>query len=75
MALEMDPERRRKLMELARWHDQWQTEHQVDDAEHVPEGADSAEHRRPPSPEAEREFMTKAREIMGLDPETGQRKD
>jgi hypothetical protein len=73
VALQMDPERRRKLMELARWHDQWQAEHQVDDAEFVPEGADS-ERRRPPTPDAERDFMARAREIMGLDPESGHRR-
>jgi len=70
--MEMDPERRRRMMELARWHRAWQAEHGVDDADFIPEGSDS-ENRRPPSPEAEREFMARAREIMGLDPQTGLR--
>jgi hypothetical protein len=67
VALQMDPERRRKLAELARWHDEWQAKHQVDDADWVPEGADS-ELRRSPSLEAEREYWVKAGEIMGSDP-------
>jgi hypothetical protein len=33
----MDPERRRMLMELAAWHREWQTRHDVDDVEFVPE--------------------------------------
>ena len=64
MALHMDPERQRKLAELARWHDEWQAKHRVDHAEHTPDGAEP-EQARPPSPEAEVEFMVKAREIMG----------
>lgn len=67
VALEMDSERRRKLAELARWHDEWQARHGVDDAEHTPEGADP-EHARPPSPEAEREYWARAAEIMGGEP-------
>jgi hypothetical protein len=68
MAKDMDPERRRKLSELARWHDEWQTRHQVDDAEWVPDGADAG-HAQPPSADAEREFMRRADEIMGPDPD------
>jgi hypothetical protein len=70
MAQNVDSERRRKLMDLARWHDEWQTRHRVDDAEWVPEGA-GAGNARPPSPEAEREFMRRADEIMGRDPDAG----
>ena len=73
MALRMDPERSRRLMELARWHDEWQQRHGVDDTEWTPEGATAEDRKRSPSPEAEREYMTRAREIMGLDPETGHR--
>ncbi|HKT03696.1 MAG TPA: hypothetical protein VJT31_29565 [Rugosimonospora sp.] len=71
MALQMDPERRRKLMELARWHDEWQAKHGVDDVEFVPEDAADHPERGYPTAEAEREYMHRAREILGQDPETG----
>jgi hypothetical protein len=67
----MDPERRRMLMELAAWHREWQTRHDVDDVEFVPEDAADHPERKYPTAEAEREFMHRAREIMGQDPETG----
>ena len=70
MAQEMDPERRRKLAELARLHDEWQTRHGIDDEEFTPDGADS-DQRRAPTPEQEREYVRHAREIMGQDPDTG----
>ena len=70
MAMHTDPERQRRLRELADLNARWQAEHQVDDAEFTPDGADSV-NRRPPSPEAQREYMRRAREIMGLDPDTG----
>jgi hypothetical protein len=70
MALDMDPELRRQLMELAEVHDRWQAEHGVDDAEWVPDGADS-DRARPPSAQAVDDFMTRSRRVMGLDPETG----
>jgi hypothetical protein len=66
----MDPERRRQLMALAELNREWASRNQVDDAEWVPDGSDGAG-RRPPSAEAEWEYMTRAREIMGLDPQTG----
>jgi hypothetical protein len=71
MALQMDPERRRKLMELAEWHREWQKNHGVDDVEFVPENADDYPDRRYPTPEQDREFMRRAREILGQDPDTG----
>jgi hypothetical protein len=70
MAGEQDSERRRKLAELARWHDEWTARHDPDEpagAEH-PHDVDSEALAA-----AEREYMTRAREIMGLDPETGRR--
>ncbi|WP_328343229.1 hypothetical protein [Micromonospora sp. NBC_00421] len=70
MAMNTDPERQRRLRELAELHARWQSEHRVDDAEFTPEGADSA-NRRSPSPQAQREYLRRAREIMGLDPDTG----
>ncbi|MFJ6198350.1 hypothetical protein [Micromonospora sp. NPDC092111] len=70
MAINTDPDRQRRLRELAELHARWQAEHRVDDAEFTPEGADST-NRRPPSAQAQREYMRRAREIMGLDPDTG----
>jgi hypothetical protein len=67
----MDPERRRRLMELARWREEWQTKHDVDDVEFAPQDAGTDPDRKYPSPEAEREFIRRAREIMGQDPDTG----
>ncbi|QSB16808.1 hypothetical protein JQS43_11280 [Natronosporangium hydrolyticum] len=71
MALEMDPERKRKLKELARVHAEWQAQHGVDDEEHTPVGAAAPQGRRPPTPEQEAEFWRRASEVMGYDPETG----
>lgn len=70
MAQELDPERRRKLLELGRWHEEWRARYGIDDAEFVPEGADSGS-RRSPTPEQERELMRRSDEIMGYEPDTG----
>ena len=71
MALQMDPERRRRLMELARWHDEWQDRHGIDDVEFAPEDTAADPARAYPTAEADREFMHRAREILGQDPRTG----
>ncbi len=68
MRLEMDPERRRRLTELARLHDDWQRRHGIDEAEPGDAG-------RRPAVEQEREFTTRARQVLGLDPETGHYRD
>ena len=70
MAPQMNPERRRKLKELARLHSEWQARHGIDDADYVPEGSDS-DNRRSPTPKQLWEYMRQAREIVGQDPETG----
>lgn len=70
MALEIHPERRRKLMELARVHDEWQARHGIDDADFTPDGASSGR-RRTPTPEQEWELERRTREILGQDPDTG----
>jgi hypothetical protein len=70
MALDMDPELRRRLTELAAFHSDWAQQHQVDDEEWVP-GGSSGPTRRPPSAQAEAEFVRRSREIMGRDPVTG----
>jgi hypothetical protein len=44
---EMDPERSRMSMELARWHDAGQQRHGIDDADWTPEGAEGDNRRGP----------------------------
>lgn len=69
--------RLRKLMELAKWHDEWSAAHENDGdfrpEEHPRAGSDYNVHHIDvdPSGAAEAEFMMKASKIMGLDPETG----
>src|SRR5258705_9605058 len=63
----MDPERRRQQVALGELYDRWQSKYQVDDAEWVP----GSTTRRPPTFEAEREYVHAARQILGMDPETG----
>jgi hypothetical protein len=74
MALEMSPDRRRRLEELGRLHSEWVARH-VASTPFRPDGADSDYNVHhvdvEASADAEREFMRRAREIMGLDPETG----
>lgn len=67
MANEISPALRRKLMALARLHDEWQRKYGIDDAEHIPEGSDS-ENRRSPTREQELEFYREANKIMGRRP-------
>jgi hypothetical protein len=67
----MDPERRRRLKELAALHNRWQQQYQIDDADWTAGGADHPDRRRPPTPEQAWEFVTESRRIMGRDPETG----
>ncbi|MBO0871538.1 MAG: hypothetical protein J2P15_23550 [Micromonosporaceae bacterium] len=71
MALDMDPERRRRLMELARWREEWQTKYGIDDVEFIPDDAPVTPDVRFPTAEQEWEYVRRAREILGLDPETG----
>jgi hypothetical protein len=65
---EMDPELRRRLMALARWHDEWVARYGIDDVEWVPEGSEV--NRRSPTPEQELEFYREADRIMGRRPAT-----
>jgi hypothetical protein len=74
MAPQVNPERRRKTMELARLHDEWAAKYQIDDADHTPDGADG-ENRQSPTPEQEWEFVRQAREALGQDPDTGLYRD
>jgi len=70
MALQMDPERRRRLMELSRWREEWAEKHGIDDIDWTPDGADGP-NRRTPTPEQAWEYVRRAREICGQDPQTG----
>lgn len=70
MALQMDPEHRRQLMELAAWNREWEERYQIDDADYTVDGSDGSK-RRSPTPEQEAEYWRRADEIMGIDPETG----
>jgi hypothetical protein len=56
---EISPERRRRQSELSRWHAEWTARHGFDLDD------DAA------TPEAIAEYERRAREIFGLDPETG----
>ncbi len=77
MALRMDPERRRKLEALSRLHDEWSERHGATAAFRPDEHPDSDYNLHhvdvDPAPDAEREFLRRAREIMGLDPDSGLR--
>jgi hypothetical protein len=55
MRLEMDPERRRRLVALGRWHSEWQEKYGVD-------GDDDPR----ATAEAVNEFHDRADEIMGI---------
>lgn len=74
MSFEFDPERRRKLVELGKLHDEWQAKYEIDDAEYTPNGADG-DNRKSPTLEQLWEFEKRAREIFGQDPETGLYRD
>jgi hypothetical protein len=63
MGAEVDPQRQRRLAELARWHDEWQQKWDIDEELDPDDPAIT--------PEAQREYQARADEIMGRDPATG----
>jgi hypothetical protein len=73
------PTREERLAKLGAWHSEWQRRHAETTPfrpeEHVGEDYNLHYVDVEASAEAEREFTTRAREIMGLDPETGSRMD
>lgn len=76
----MSPKRRARLVALGEWHDEWTKRHLPDAPFHPedwPEGSDYNLHYLDveATPEQEDESMSRAREIMGSDPETGHRVD
>jgi hypothetical protein len=69
-----------RLGELADWHSEWQGRHAGSTPFRGGDHPDDEDYDRhhvdvEASAEAEAEYTTKAREIMGLDPETGRRVD
>lgn len=70
MALEMDPERRRRLQAIDRWREEWAATYGIDDADWTPDGA-TGPNRRSPTPEQAREYVRRVRELSGQDPDTG----
>ncbi|MBT8225596.1 MAG: hypothetical protein HKP61_11860 [Dactylosporangium sp.] len=70
------PTRQERLLALSAWHREWEQKHADSTplrAEEHPEDSDYYLHHvdMDASPEAQWEFTRRAREIMGLDPETG----
>jgi hypothetical protein len=63
MALDMDAIQRRRLLALAKWHDEWVAKHDIDDADWVADGC-SGPNRRSPSAAAEQEYHARANQIM-----------
>lgn len=70
MALQMDPERRRKLLAAAEVQRAWAERHGIDDPEWSEDGSDERHGRRPTAEQAA-ELERELREISGQDPETG----
>lgn len=70
MALQMDPDRRRRLEAIDRWRDEWAAKYGIDDIDWTPDGSDGPD-RRSPTPEQALEFVRKVRELSGQDPDTG----
>jgi hypothetical protein len=63
MTHDLDPTVRDRLVELARWHDEWVAKYDIDDADWVVDGC-SGPNRRSPSPQAEQEYHARANAIM-----------
>lgn len=71
--VEVDPERRRMMAELAAWHTEWAAKWGIDDYPYDGLGIEEWEARIPP--EAEADYRRRADEIMGIDPATGLRRE
>jgi hypothetical protein len=54
---------RHRLVELARWHDEWVAKYEIDDADWVAGGCDGP-NRKSPSADAEHEYHARANAIM-----------
>jgi hypothetical protein len=74
------PTRQERLQALGRWHAEWSAKHAGSTPFRPGEHPGEEDYNLhyvdlEASPEAEREYTVRAREIMGLDPETGERVD
>jgi hypothetical protein len=70
MALDMDPERRRRLVAADRARREWEDRYGIDDAEWV-YGGKTGPDRRSPTPEQAAELARTLAEISGPAPESG----
>ncbi len=70
VALNMDPERRRKLLAAAEAQRAWAERHGIDDPEWSEDGS-TDRHGRQPTAEQAAELERELRVISGQDPETG----
>jgi hypothetical protein len=70
MALQMDPERRRKLLAAAEAQREWADRYGIDDPEWSEDGSPERQGRRP-TPEQAEELERLLREISGQDADTG----
>lgn len=74
MALNMDPERRRKLMAAAQAQRDWEDRHGIVDTEWAEDTSQEGRGRRP-TPEQYAELERIKQEIYGIDPDTGLYRD
>jgi hypothetical protein len=70
VALQMDPERRRRLLAAAQAQREWADRYGIDDPEWSEDGSADRQGRGP-TPEQARELERRLREISGQDPDTG----
>lgn len=74
MALDIDPERRRKLMAAAKAQRDWEDRHGIVDTEWAEDTSDEERGKRP-TPEQYAELQRIQDEIYGIDPDTGRYRD
>jgi hypothetical protein len=74
MALQMDPERRRRLLAVDEAQRAWAARYGIDDFEWTEDAAPDRPGRTP-TPEQVAELERTVRELLGQDPETGLRRE
>jgi hypothetical protein len=74
MALNMDPERRRKLLAAAQAQREWEDRYGIVDTEWAEDTSEEVRGRRP-TKEQYAELERTKREIYGMDPDTGLYRD
>jgi hypothetical protein len=70
MALDMHPERRRRLLATDRARREWEERYGIDDADWVP-GGKTGPDKRSPTPEQAAELEETIRRLTEREPETG----